>query len=201
MTKERFEQTCWNKFATEKFDTFMSWVGDHTIESKVFVRKYINSQGHKSVVDVGCGPATDFHGYKADNFDIQYTGVDSSHIMAIRAGERGASVIVSPIEEITLPDNYADVAYCRHVLEHLPSFRDGIPELLRIARKETLVTFFLNPGTDPEKIDYSSHENMYHNVYNKKDIEDYLLTLPKVESFRWELVAQRECVLFIKLKA
>lgn len=195
----RFEQTCWNKFGTEKFAEFMSWVGDHTAESKAFVRAYIKAKGYSSCVDVGCGPATDFVGYRSEGSEILYTGIDSSWVMAGKASEIGATVLVAPIESICLPDNFADIAYCRHVLEHLPTFRDGIPELIRVARSEVLVTFFLVPGELPEKIDYYQPDNIYHNVYNRRDVEAYLASLPEVESFRWEQVGERECVLFLAL--
>lgn len=199
MTENRFEQTWWDKNLGQKFNEFKSWIGDFTAESKVFVRNYVRLKDHKSLVDFGCGPATEFFGYKSDGYDIEYMGVDSSWILYSHGLERGVPILYSPVEEVALPDSSYDVAFSRHVLEHLPTFRECLGEMIRIGRKEAVNVFFIEPGSDPEKIDFYQPDQLFHNKYNKQDIEDFCRSNPKVKELRWERVNDKEVVLFLDL--
>ena len=197
---ERFQQTWWDKNVSQKFNEFKSWIGDYNAESKVFVRNYVKNAGYKSLVDLGCGPATEFFGYKNDGYEISYMGVDSSWVLYSHATSQGVPCLHSPVEEISLPDSSFEVAFSRHVLEHLPTFRECLGEMIRIGQKEAINVFFIEPSELPEKIDFYEPDQLYHNRYNKQDIEDFLGQNPKVLAFSWVRVNPKEVVLFMKLK-
>jgi ubiquinone/menaquinone biosynthesis C-methylase UbiE len=197
---ERFKQTWWDKNLGQKFGEFKNWIGDSNAESKVFVRKYVADQGHKSLVDFGCGPATEFFGYKNDGYDINYTGVDSSWVLYSHITSQGVPSLYSPVEEVPLPSSSADVAFSRHVLEHLPTFRECLGEMIRIGKKEVINVFFIEPTEEAEKIDFYEPDQLYHNRYNKGDVEAFVNSNPKVESFRWVRITTKEVGLFITLK-
>lgn len=199
MTEELFKQTWWDKNLSEKFDEFKGWVGDFKAVSKVALRKYVSSKGFESIVDCGCGPATEYFGYKSDGYNINYMGVDSSEFIVDYVSKHGVPVTHSPIEKIDLPDSSYDVAYSRHVMEHLPTFRYGLSELIRLAKKEAINIWFIKPDQDPEKINYDIKENLFHNKYNKNDVEEFLKTIPKVKSWRWEEINHQENVLIIEV--
>lgn len=196
---ERFEQTWWDKNLGQKFGEFKQWIGDFNAESKVYVRKYVASKGYKSLVDFGCGPATEYFGYKNDGYDIHYMGVDSSWVLYSHTTSQGVPVLHAPVEEVPLPDASIEVAFSRHVLEHLPRFQDALGEMIRVGQKEVINIFFIEPTAEPEKIDFYEPDQLYHNRYNKEQIETFCRSFAKVKDLRWERVNDKEVVLFLEL--
>ena len=197
--KERFKQTWWDSNLSKKFEEFKSWIGDYTAHSKVFVRQYVEGKQYKSIVDFGCGPATEFFGYKNDGYSITYIGVDSSEVLNKFITSQGVTAILAEIEEVPLPDSCTDVAFSRHVLEHLPTFRLALSEMIRIGEKEVINVFFIPPTNEFEKIDFHAPDQLYHNRYNRKEVEDFCKTNPKVKSLRWEKINEKEEILFLEL--
>ena len=180
-----FKQTWWDTEILHRYDDFCKWVGDENKFSKVFARKHVISKGYKSLVDVGCGNASEYFGYKKDYPELNYLGVDSSKFLNQKNTERGVPMLESPIEKVDLPDNSYEVAFSRHVLEHQPKYQPGLSELIRIASKEVINIFFIPPIEGQEEIIYTHSDNLYHNKYNKKDIEDFIKSNSKVKSFEW----------------
>lgn len=197
--KERFKQTWWDTNLSKKFEEFKTWIGDFNVHSKVFVRNYVKGKGFKSIVDFGCGPATEFFGYKNDNYPITYIGVDSSEVLNRFITSQGVTALLAEVEEVPLPDSCTDVAFSRHVLEHLPTFKLALGEMIRVADKEVINVFFIPPTDEPEKIDFYAPDQLYHNRYNRKDIENFCNSNPKVKSLRWEKINEKEEVLFLEM--
>lgn len=197
---ERFQQTWWDKNLAQKMGEFKSWVGDFNAESKVFVRNLVKTSGHKSIVDFGCGPATEYFGYKADGYDINYLGVDSSWVLYSHITSQGVPAIHSPVEEVALPDSSFDVAFSRHVLEHLPTYKECLSEMIRVGKKQVLNVFFIEPTLEPEKIDFYPPDQLYHNRYNKQDVIDFCKANPKVAEVTWTHINNKECLLTLTLR-
>ena len=198
MSDGDFKQTWWDANLTNHFDTFKGWIGDFNAQSKVFVRGYVKSKGYTSIVDCGCGPATEYFGYKNDKYDIDYMGVDSSEFLFNHVKNLGVPAILSPIENISaIADSSYDVAFSRHVLEHLPTYKKGLAEFIRIGRKEVINVFFKKPVDGADIIDFNPELNLYHNSYGKAGIEDFLKSSPKVASWSWHEINEQECALII----
>lgn len=197
---ERFNQTWWDKNLSQKFEEFKGWVGDFNAESKVFTRNFVKQRNHKSIVDFGCGPATEYFGYKNDGYDISYMGVDSSWVLYSHITGQGVPAIHSPVEEVALPDSSFDVAFSRHVLEHLPTFRECLGEMIRVGKKEVVNVFFIEPTMEPEKIDFYEPDQLFHNRYNKKDVTEFCLSNPKVVSVHWIPINNKEIMLNLMLR-
>lgn len=102
------------------------------------------------------------------------------------ATKRGIPVVLGSIESIPFEGNSFDIAYARHVLEHLEYYEAGLTELIRVAKKEVFVNFFSIPDVS-ERTELMMCEGipLYHNYYNKMKMEQFLLKNPKVKSFRW----------------
>ena len=192
------EQTWWDKNLTnpQMIDTFKEWIGTQNAQSKVFIRKYISSKNYTSLIDIGCGVATEFEGYKSDRYPIEYVGVDSCKTLVQSNIHRGVPMIEANCENIPVKDNSYDVAFSRHVLEHQPSYKGTISEMIRIARKEAIHVFFIIPNVI-EKINYNPLDNLYHNTYSRSDIEQFLFQNKKVRSFEWKYISDKEWSLHI----
>jgi SAM-dependent methyltransferase len=197
---EDFKQTWWDKYLATRFNDFESWVGDSTATSKAFFRSYVIGMEFKSLLDVGCGNATEYFAYQKEYPGLYYLGVDSSEFLFNRNGLLGIPMMKASGEDIPLPDNSFDVVFSRHVLEHQPSFKPVLSEMIRIARDEAIHVFFIIPK-DTEIIDYNQEENLYHNTFSKPDIEAYLKENESVESFIWTPIIEGETGLIIKKKA
>lgn len=190
----------WNKHVKDRFDEFNNWLGDHDQITKAWCRKYIASQGYKSIVDIGSGAASEYYGYKHDQYDIDYTGLDScKHLIEFNQG-KGIKMVEGNLEDpLPLLDNSYEVVYCRGVLEHLTNYKIAINEFIRSAEKEVVIGWFIKPGNEEDQINYWEEEGLYHNKYNKQKIEELLKNNTKVKSFNWHEINDQENVLLIKL--
>lgn len=194
---EDFKQTWWDENLGTLMKDFLGWVGDHHAMSKKFVRNYVESRGYRSIVDIGCGPATEFTGYKEDRYRISWVGVDSSSILHKRAVDNKVPVLLGEVNNLPLPDKSRDVAFSRHVLEHLPNFKDALREHIRVASKEVIVVFFMPPTDATVEYNYTPSANLHHNRYCKKDIEEFCRLSKRVKSVRWQSLPPHESVMFI----
>jgi len=184
----------WNKNMNEgMLNTFKGWVKDYNAESKKYVRDYIIKKGYKSIIDIGCGLCDTYYGYKNENYDIEYTGVDNCKYFISNAIKNKIKIINSDINDMSIIEsNSYDVVYGRHILEHMPTFEMVMNEMIRIARKEIIIIFFIKPSTKQEII-YDETLDLYHNIYSRKEIEDTI----KDFDFRWNDVNNDEIILFI----
>lgn len=223
----------WNKNVEARIHDFKSWVGDFNQPSKVYCRKYIADSQYKSMIDCGCGLATDYFGLKYDGYEIAYMGMDSCKYIVNSNIENGIPMIEAELEsDFPIIDNAYDVVYCREVLEHLSYYEKTISEFIRVASKEVMVVFFIKPLNEYEwedeikdkikrqqkefrdekmklnislgldsstpiedisvivteqdkEINYWKSEDLYHNKYDKKKLEAFILNNPKVEKLFW----------------
>lgn len=190
--KKIFQQTWWDTIIHQKEDSFLYGIGGSEAVSKVYSRNYIMSKNYKSIIDVGCGPATEYFAYKKDGYEINYLGVDSSTHFFNKNRENGVPMHLSPAEFTNLPSNCADVVFSRHVLEHQPNFDPILDEMIRLARIEAIHIFFFSPWVYEQSSNYDQTENLWHTTYSRGDIENYLSRHPKVEKFEWKKVPNEE---------
>lgn len=195
------KQTWWDKNLPEKYNQFVSWVGPSSSNSKVYLRNHVIKNKYKSIIDVGCGNATEFFAYKEEYPELIYLGIDSSEFLYKKNTELGVNMLLAPGENTGLKDGHSEIVFSRHVLEHQINFRPILKEMIRIAYKEAVHIFFIAPSMVPEHIGYDSSENLYHNRYNIDDIEEFLKNENSVESFHWVPLDIEEVILFINKKA
>lgn len=204
MKTERHD-TWWNSNLADphQLETFQKWVGDHTALSKRLSRRHVQRCGYQSVLDCGCGMCSEFDGYQVDQYPIAYSGHDSCTHLVEMARQRGVAVTHGSVEKLPHPDASIDVVFCRHVLEHLETYRACLGEMLRVARYEVLVVFFIKPHDGPTEC-ASPYETatmgFFNNRYNRPEIESLLASDARVGSWYWEHVDGQECVLHVCLK-
>jgi ubiquinone/menaquinone biosynthesis C-methylase UbiE len=195
-----FKQTWWDNNLSKRFDEFTSWIGSSDSTSKIFFRNYIKEKKYKTLIDLGCGTATEFSAYQKEYPELSYLGVDSSKFLFDLNTKLNIPMWNSSAENTNLISNHSEVIFSRHVLEHQPTFQPVLLEMIRLASKEAIHVFFIPPKDDPEHIGYDSSENLYHNRYNKNDIELFLTNHKKVKDFKWIDINTVEVAICIKIK-
>ncbi len=195
-----FKQTWWDDNLDTRFDEFVSWVGGSDSTSKVLFRNYIKERGYKTLIDLGCGNATEFFAYKQEYPDLDYIGVDSSSFLYKKNTALGVNMILAPGENTGLSEGCCDVVFSRHVLEHQPDFRPIITEMIRLANREAIHVFFIIPGESVQHIGYDSSQNLYYNRYNRGDIEEFVKQNKRVESYKWIPISEVECAFSIRIR-
>ena len=188
---KKFKQTWWDDNIKSQFEDFKSWVGTKDAYSKRWARRHVISSGFKSIVDVGCGNATEYFAYKEEAPEIEYLGVDGSEYLYEYNLKAGVPIRCAQADDTRLPVSSYDIAFSRHVLEHQPDFKPVLDELIRIGRKEAMHIFFIRPK-DKEIINYDPKQNLYHNTYIKQEIEQYGNSIPKVSNCYWVELSETE---------
>lgn len=195
----QFKQTWWDNNLPKRFEEFKSWIGDENAQSKVYFRNFIKMEKYLSLIDIGCGTATEYFAYLKEYPELKYLGVESSAILYNENLKRGIPMILASAESTKLCDNHSDVAFSRHVLEHQPDFRPILGEMIRLASKVAIHVFFITPGENDEHIGYDPNENLYHNRYSKKDIEDFVESNSKVLGTTWIKINDSETALILSM--
>lgn len=183
--------------------TFSQWLGDINVQSRVAVREHVKNKKYKSILDIPSGLCLDFFGFKHNDVDIDYYGIDITPKLVDYAQAQGINVHCGSIEEISMQDASVDVCYARHILEHLDYYQKAISELIRVATKEVIIIFFIKPGEKPDKIHCNDCDGylLYHNYYNQQQLEQYVQTFSQVDRFEWKEVSSNETILHIYLTA
>jgi ubiquinone/menaquinone biosynthesis C-methylase UbiE len=195
-----FKQTWWdnNLSNSQKFGEYLGWLGNESADSRIFIRENIKDLGIKSLADFGCGPCVEYTALTSEGYDFEYLGIDSCvHLKEINES-KGIPFLNAPVENTGLDDNSYELSYSRHVLEHLPTFKDALTEMIRVASKYVVHIFFMKPG-DEDKENYWEAENLYHNNYSISSIESFLNENEKVKSFEWIDINKDENALIINL--
>lgn len=195
-----FEQTWWNNNLdnSQRFNEYLGWLGDKTADSRIFIRENIKDLEIKSIADFGCGPCVEYEALKESGYQFEYLGIDSCVHLKELNESKGINFLNSPVEKTGLKDSSYELSYSRHVLEHLPTYKDALKEMIRVASRYVVHIFFIKPG-ESQKINFWEEENLYHNTYSTKEIETYLKKNKKVNSFEWIDINDKENALVINL--
>jgi ubiquinone/menaquinone biosynthesis C-methylase UbiE len=185
------------------WQTFSGWLGGIDAESRIAMRNHVKQAGYESIVDIPCGLCIDYWGLVQEGIGIQYTGVDITSRLVEYVKRRGAPAVVGSIEKIPYPDNAFDMSYARHILEHLDSYQAALTELIRVAKKEAFITFFIKPSEGLQDGIVSNWDRgflLYHNQYSRPKMEEFIKMNPKVAEIVWEDVNSAEVILHIYLR-
>lgn len=201
----RDDGSWWERNVDSRMPEFETWIGDPLSPSKIAVRKHVAQMNYKSILDCGCGLCSEYHGYKLDQFEISYTGLDQCKILVDKSMASGISVLHGSIEAIPLPGKSVEVSFARHVLEHLMGYEESISEMVRVASKAVIVVFFIPPAdTTPPSSDqlrYDVVEGVWHNTYQKAKMEGFLKANTRIRKFTWEpLPGSNESILYVDLR-
>jgi len=192
----------WETNAPDNHVSFAQWLGGPKAQSRVTMREHVRAKGYKSILDIPAGGCVDFDGLRQDGLNIDYVAMDITPKLIKQAQARGIKAKLGSIEAIPLADKTFDIAYSRHILEHLEYYEKAIDELIRVAKKEVFITFFIKPHAQADVIDLREFNDhlLYHNVYDQEKFEHYVKANPRVEKIEWEDLNPEEIIVHIYLK-
>lgn len=176
-------------------EEFAGWWGNENAISRILVRLHCMQKGYKSLLDVGCGFCKDFEPLKKNCPQVHYCALDIASTFVTLALERGIDALQGRVDQMPYADDSIELVYCRHLLEHLNSYENAIKEMVRVASKEVIIVFFINPEkntTDKIGMINVGGFTTYQNRYSKSKIESFLKNLNKVKSFSWQEVKNKD---------
>jgi SAM-dependent methyltransferase len=93
------------------------------------------------ILDVGCGAGGLLHVFEQRGWKV--FGVDTSE-KACKLAEKtlGKHVCNYELKDCNFPDNFFDVIFLNHVIEHMPSPKEELAEMSRILKNDGIVIVF-----------------------------------------------------------
>lgn len=124
--------------------TFRQWLDESDPWSRREVIRIAETLEAQSVLEVGPGLFHDFETCWRSHPWMHYTALEMTPKLVDHGRALGAKVAYGNITAIPYPHGAFDVAYCRHVLEHLdPDEIDhALTELVRVAYRAAVVVLF-----------------------------------------------------------
>ncbi|HEV8341069.1 MAG TPA: class I SAM-dependent methyltransferase [Candidatus Binatia bacterium] len=182
----KIDRNEWQKWGDKKIRGFLrSEQEGIDSPSRRKIREILLQFPGATLLDVACGPAVELEGYKRHGVDVDYTGMDATAKMidyALQIFPQG-KFRLGDITNIDAADNSFDLVLARHIFEHLPHYREGLNECLRVAKRAVIVNFFIELSSTERDIITTRGKNYHNNCYSRKLFEDFLTGTLKVRSF------------------
>jgi len=173
----------WDNNLDKRENEFSDWLLSSDNDSRNYLYDFLIN--NDNIIDVlECGPGTfiDYELFFKDNVKKNYESIDITDNIVETGLNKNINIVLSSIENIQKESNEYDLVYCRHVLEHQDFFKDSINEMIRVSKKYIIIIFWLLSG-DETIIKYDKEQCIYHNIYSKTEIENFLFE--KNMKFNW----------------
>lgn len=121
---------------------------------RMVLSNIIKTYDNPKVLDAACGTCVNWETFKHLKTKCQYTGVDRTQKMidhAINLYGEEIDLKLGYVQDLPFQDGQMDIVIMRHILEHLgEGYEAAIKEGLRVASKELVVVFFVDPSITSE---------------------------------------------------
>ena len=146
---------------------------------RVRVRAILNQLQARTLLDAGCGPATELAGYKQAGMRIDYTGIDGSVRMLSHARQRNpeARFVRGALEKLPFADRSFEVVLLKHILEHQGDYRPLLREAVRVADRAVIVNHFHRLLPLSFNIRLKDRRGFYNNWYSRPSFEGFVKSL------------------------
>jgi len=173
----------WQFMPQKRFEGIVKHLSDIGTPERKLIREILGKKyglERFSILEAGCGTATELTGYKKYGFSVDYTGLDISPRMLQTARERHKDIrfVQGDVRELEFKDKSFDVVLLRHVLEHLPDYNDAVGEAVRVAKKSVIVDFFIAPTQLPFDMTFWYKQGYYENWYSKRKFDNFVDVFP-----------------------
>ena len=194
----KYYERWWHDNLGRRRGEFTAWLADSDASSREAVGAIVDeiAAAVGRPVDVlECGPGTylDWETVWARRPAVCYSAVDVTPKIVEDGRARGLpDVRCGSIEAIPYPADCMDVVYCRHVLEHLPSYRTALLEMRRVARRAAVAVFWrLDVDAERDVILWNTVDDVpdtFHNMYSQQAISAFLASAGVEHT--WERASQ-----------
>lgn len=177
--------TYWDKTSQQTFNRLIDQdLSNPNDPERLAIKVLLKDFQVASVLDAGCGPATEFLSYQSDPelSSVKYIGVDKSDRMLELAKDRypEALLVKADLKELPFPDKSVDAVVLKHVLEHQPDgYEKVVAEAVRLATQCVIIDFFHAPlRFIPKTLRINDRNGYTDNWYNRTSFEGFLDNLP-----------------------
>ena len=131
--------TFWQEDIT--FEQARKWLDNPLSPSKNYVAQYIKeNKNFESLLDAGAGICSLHKLLKMKGVDAKYTATEITEKFVKIGKLNNLEIYECPIQKMPFSDN--SFVACIDVMTHQKEFKDSITELVRVAKKEVLISFF-----------------------------------------------------------
>ena len=173
------------------------------MQSSIAVAKRLSGsvRAGNRILDVGCGSGHYLVSLRNRiSCPFEYVGVDATaqYVERARRAFPGIRFVQGDIFDLPFPDAEFDVVMCNNVLLHLPSIKEPLRQLVRVAKRQVIVrTLIGDRSFEVKACDEETAENFsddgslqkfhYFNIYSEEVVRGLLAEIPEVESSTIEL--------------
>ncbi|MBI2650271.1 class I SAM-dependent methyltransferase [Candidatus Woesearchaeota archaeon] len=169
----------WDVANSDNLANLVNRLSNPNNRERQVIRELLQREHPFTLLDAGCGVATELSSYRIGNIKVNYVGLDKSSYMIAKAkkGYPGAKFVRGEVESLPFPDDSFDVVVLRHVLEHLENYKTAVKEALRVSREIIIIDFFhrLLPFGLSWKI--WDKDGYWNNWYSKTEFVRFLQSL------------------------
>ncbi len=174
----------WQDNLPARSEEFASWLRDSDRSSREAVGALAQSIWSGNVRDrvrvLECGPGIyiDAETIWSVLPYVDYRAIDVTPRIVELGRSKGYGVVEGSVESIPYLSNEFDLVYCRHVLEHLPHYRQALLNMCNVAAKRAAAVFWrLDTEAEEDRILYNTVADVpdtFHNMYSQKAITAFL---------------------------
>ena len=179
----KYYERWWHESLSTRRPEFVSWLAQSDPSSRAAVAARVDAAHEAtgqpvSVLECGPGIYLDHGLYWHERPYVRYQAVDVTPQIVADGVAQGLDVREGSVEALPFADASVDLVYCRHVLEHLPSYRQALSEMWRVCGREAVAVLWRvhEHGPDDEILFDTVPDvpQTYHNRYSLKAISAYL---------------------------
>ncbi len=170
----------WNGHPRPELEQLVNHLSNPFQPERIALRTILRTKAIHTILDAACGPAVELDGYLLEYPSINYTGLDRSKYMLQVAQQKhpAHTFIHGDIHALPFEDQSFDTVLLKHILEHVPDYKQPIQEALRVAQRYVLINFFQPTTPLPFDIHFWSRQGYWQNWYSKSKLHNYLHLLP-----------------------
>ena len=190
----KYYEQWWELNHATRGNDLARWLLESDRSSREAVGEAADRLGRDRVTVLECGPGVyvDADMIWKDRPEVAYQAIDVTPAIVAAGTAKGLAVRLGSVEAIPLPDRSVDLVYCRHVLEHLPSYRQALAEMMRVASSVAVAVFWrLDTEAETDVILWNTVEDVpdtFHNMYAQKAVSAWLESLGV--PYTWERTLQ-----------
>jgi SAM-dependent methyltransferase len=194
----------WDATRPQELDHVVELLSNPQDPERIEIRRVLADAGVKTLLDAGCGPATELAGYRQAGLTLRYTGLDGSQRMLGVARDRhpDARFVRGALERMPFANESFDAVLLKHVLEHQADYRPVLNEALRVARRMVIINFFHRLLPVRRDIRLMDRRGFWNNWYSRPSFTNLLkaLGVSRFEVIRTRGTARQTAEIYLLTK-